>query len=388
MASHIRMWSDSGPVTTTALSPFVYACGAALNSNTFFIACKFKKPVCYQIYYKQQIGKIIPQEHSILVVTNKELLNLDISSKTILVFSLNESDKQLLLTTPSKSEIMLLHSLFPPNTVTYYTYIENVLYAVTRQNPFDKTYFVKMRKDIAFRTLEYFYTQFVSEQCDTSLEGMVRFRLFHRNAKEEDKIHLFKNWFTLAHFFVSRMFYNRFGIYMSVSCSQIKKIHQIVKRLKTHEHTVSPNPADFYTCEVTLDSDEPLGLQFTLRGNIVDYVSTMVVSKLNRRFRDVNGVECDFWCPLFQNSQKFQKYGIDVFIRDMASRESIIESLLCYLSVQSSEKYKYMFEDIKIVESILVGKHFTSSCVLRNRTSAKTDNDATDGVAHTILLTV
>jgi hypothetical protein len=140
----------------------------------------------------------------------------------------------------------------------------------------------------------------------------------------------------------------------SIVCGQ--EIHQILNRTERNNSIQQIHPLQFYECEILLTDSEPVGILYLLTGGELEYISPMVITKPpSRGFQDINRVTCPFWMPLFKNYDTWKTFGLNWYLSDLSNCKIRLRQILLWLSIQTVEKYRNIYSDMKHVGKMILG---------------------------------
>lgn len=254
---------------------------------------------------------------------------------------------------PDMSVHYFLIQFIPQSDLLYRFYYSNVLYLVTRQNPFHSL-LQKCRKSLAYHALCRFWETRQSRQSLT-LVDITQLRFFKRY---DGQLERFNSWSP----FVFELCWNAcvWTTYASPSACLGRKVHAILKRSESDIVGPMRPSLEFYQCEILMTDSMPVGVAFRLAygPKRLEYVSPMVVSKPHTVFRDVSSVICNRWLPLYQNPAAWHAYGINYYVNGLSRNKKEIKWILDWLRTQRAEKYQHLFADLTYVGYILWGEEY------------------------------
>lgn len=137
------------------------------------------------------------------------------------------------------------------------------------------------------------------------------------------------------------------------------KAHQKCEKLERESNLLRLlPPRDFYSCEITFESNELLGIRYRTteeekrRLRVVEYVSPMIVTFTNHEFIDCCQQKTNGWLPLFRSITWWKRRGSKVFVIRLKNNMEDLKGILDWLSNQSSEKYKNIMADLNILKKL------------------------------------
>lgn len=302
----------------------------------YFSAVRFTKPV--KIF--NTLPKKIP-ENSIIVLGTKVLgENIEISTNSLVFYSHDINRIKM-------SD--LLGHLFNKITVLYSIFAYDTLFVISTAIPFKFT--KKCFKGGAFTALLNMFVDCYMLKKPLTFEHVINLRHFKVSVKDFKN---FSGWLPLCQSLFRQLNDGKFTF------DPIPKIGAIGHKLlhQSDKMKLGPMPPDdFYTCEVLLDTDVPVGIMFQVTSNnLVQYVSPMVVSYPIQPFRDVNGQVCPYWFPLYQNKHRWRTTGCFFYLQRIGYTYWYIQQILSYLKIRNSEKYTWLYLDFIHVAKLLVDK--------------------------------
>ncbi|GFS79028.1 uncharacterized protein TNCV_4342481 [Trichonephila clavipes] len=260
---------------------------------------------------------------------------------------------------PSEGE--LLQMFFPSNSLLVKRYYIRTLFVVTHINPF-KSIWTRVRKNSAFKALVQMYYSCIEKLDPFTAEVASTLRFFKRNKMMN--IENFNNWYPLAHYMTTTNMFQFFNRDPSIVFG--RTLFQIMKR--SSQHVISPQhpPPDFYTCQTTLSDTDPVGIACRIINSKVEYVSVMILSYTKEWFLDTNNMSCCFvpteryamcryWFPLLKDKTTWENFGLGWYLSNLLENSIHLTSLIDWVSIQSSEPYRHIRNDLMQIYKILVG---------------------------------
>ncbi|GFQ75502.1 uncharacterized protein TNCT_124101 [Trichonephila clavata] len=175
----------------------------------------------------------------------------------------------------------------------------------------------------------------------------------------------FNTWYPLAQHMTTPYMHELFNHAPSIVFGRI--LFQILKR--SSQHVLSPQhpPPEFYTCQTTLSDTDPVGIACRIVNSKVEYVSVMILSYIKEWFLDTNNMSCcfvptnrntlcKFWFPLLKDKATWENFGLGWYLSNLLLNSIHLISLIDYVSVQSSEPYRYIRNDLIQIYYILRGE--------------------------------
>lgn len=320
-----------------------------------FLAVRFKKPILnYRGRFTTSSPVEIP-EHSI-VLFHGPCPPFRTKPSDHLIYTTHPHERLAnVIVVPNPSEKELLSALFSMRIVHFSCFhkAQSVLYLITQSNPF-KEITEKCRKDKAFQALLSLARTILLEKRALSLQDVALMRHFKRNEKL-DSFKKFNTWYFLA----SEMSYDAFKkrMHRPPSAQIGQKVFQILKRSERIHYDEAVMPLEFYDCEVLLTDAQPVGVQCYFNSRqVMEYVSPMVVSDVQRAFSDSSRRICNAWFPLYKNSKSWNDFGLSWYATRLKYAENALPQILRWLRMQTVEKYQLFYKDLSVVGKILLGQ--------------------------------
>ncbi|GFW87069.1 uncharacterized protein TNCV_1922951 [Trichonephila clavipes] len=273
--------------------------------------------------------------------------------------------------------------LFPPDSLLVKKCYVRTLFVVSHINPF-KSIWIRVRKNSAFQALVKMYYSCIEKSDPFKAEVASTLRFFKRN--KTMNIENFNTWYPLAHHMTSPNMFQFFNHDPSIVFG--RSLFQIMKRSSQHVFSPQHPPPDFYTCQTTLSETDPVGIACRIVNSKVEYVSVMILSYTKEWVLDINNMSCCFvptnqyamcryWFPLLKDKTTWENFGLGWYLSNLMENSIHLTYLIDYLSIQSSEPYRYIRNDFIQIYKILrredisrdVTEAFTSSQPLVNQYS-------------------
>ncbi|GFW98046.1 uncharacterized protein TNCV_1203471 [Trichonephila clavipes] len=137
---------------------------------------------------------------------------------------------------------------------------------------------------------------------------------------------------------------------------------------RSSQHVISPQhpPPDFYTCRTTLSDTDLVVIACRIINSKVEYVSVMILSYTKEWFLDINNISCCFvpmeryamcqyWFPLMKDKTTWENFGLGWYLSNLLENSIHLTSLIDWVSIQSSEPYRHIRNDLMQIYKILVG---------------------------------
>ncbi|GFR03483.1 uncharacterized protein TNCT_191651 [Trichonephila clavata] len=342
------------PIQMQSLSKYVTVTGNQYR-NLFFLALRFKNPVIIQKHFGFSTNTLhVSKETCILVDAKSPTLKMKIVEPTVLFKFQNQQGK-------NPTECELLQMLFPWNSLLVKKFYIRTLFVVSYTNPF-KSIWIRVRKNSAFRTLVKMYYSCIQKSEPFTTEVASTLRFFKRN--NAMNIENFNNWYALAHHMTVQNMFHVFNRDPSICFG--RTLFQIMKR--SSQLILSPQhpPPDFYTCQTTLSDTDPVGIACRIVDSKVEYVSVMILSFTKEWFLDTNNMSCcfvptdryamcRFWFPLLKDKTTWEKFGMEWYLSNFLENTVHLISVIDWVSVQSSEPYRHIPNDLIQIYKILMG---------------------------------
>lgn len=243
-------------------------------------------------------------------------------------------------------ESVLLAIFKRPQSILSYTFHakKKILYVVSIENPFEE-FWIKSTKNAAFRALVELTSILLKEDRPLTVEECSKIRFFKRNCHTWGKWY---SWYT----FVYNMISSKFK--MAVGCNPSNHTGTLLAKMlwRSQKELQTNVPADFYKCEITLDETVPVGVAFSVNVNVT-YVSPMIVSCVNQAFQDVNRFQCEYWLPLYKNKEAWINHGLKIYASNFTTGRKHLKQIINLVSRHTSEKYKFIHQDLKNIAWIL-----------------------------------
>lgn len=317
-----------------------------------FIAMRFKRPIISYKCMGLTDNPIEPPDNSIVVVRGPcPPIHFD-KNRSVLLFTLGNDDKKGIKVTDDKVNT-LLRALFPPRKIIYSYFAKSTLYLVATWNPFHK--FTKWcRREVAFQCLVTIVEAKKNRRLLT-LDEAARLRFFKRHSGKLDK---FNRWSRFAF----HLCYESFFPVTNVPPSEYagRAIFKVLKRSENCPDKV--NDPDFYECEIFFTDSEPVGIVCAFSKDEsyrLEYVSPMVVKRINESYRDSGSVLCDTWLSFYKNKNTWNEYGLPFYVFNLRLKKTQLKKVVSWLRKQASEKYKLIYKDLVEVVKILFEKNET-----------------------------
>ncbi|GFT26049.1 uncharacterized protein NPIL_17121 [Nephila pilipes] len=324
--------------------------------NLHFLALRFKNPVIIQKHFGVPTNTLrVPPETCILVDTTSPTLKMKIAEPTMLfTFESHPED----IRNPSEKD--LLEMLFPRRYFVYKTFYMRTLFVISYVNPF-KSIWTRARKNSAFHALVKMYLSCIQRVEPFTIEVASTMRFFKRNNRVN--IENFTTWYPLAYDMTIENMIHLFKHEPTVCFA--RSLFQILKR--SDQHVLPPHhpPPDFYTCQTTLNDEDPVGVACRIVDSKVEYVSVMILSYTKEWFLDTNNMSCCFvptsrlamckhWFPLLKDKQTWETFGQTWYVSDLMKHCIQLSSLIDWVSIQTSEPYRHIRNDLIQVYQILL----------------------------------
>lgn len=272
---------------------------------------------------------------------------------------------------------MLLLKLFNKENIVYYLFRNQILFVLIDQGrrrtapkfqKIKKTHLFYAILDITMATMIHY---------NATMETCKLLRLFKRNSGRRHWMN-WHSWYPFVMKIMHRTFESMIGSPPSAHAAFLldrasKRSSRLSTGREEDDETVasllsSSPPQDFYACEITLEDshDMVVGIGFRVRpsqrvrgrednsGSIVEYVSPMIMSRMERSFKDVNRQEIDRWIPLYRNEESWSREGFSLFVGNLMHNVQILKDILNWLSSQSAEKYKMIYRDLMKLKYIFL----------------------------------
>lgn len=349
-------------------SKYIKVYGHDLDINRSFVAIHFTKHVIRLDFTSNETSSVQFPENSIVVLRGNAPLDYFVKNPSSLAeqhliyrIRSNSQFNDGTVHVQEASQQALLRALFPPCSILVEAYHQSVFYCLTTNNPF-KNIWMRNRRCRAFKALCSYANTYFDKELRFSLCEIMQFRFFKRNTHDPFK---FSSWIELAR----KLFKERVRTHMpeinitTTFATYAFNCHE--KFYNKYKNITIQNlpPADFYTCGITLCDDIPVGVAFEYCciTNTVKYVSPMIVSYVTGSYKDSNHVQCHLikssycrvrnWIPFFKNKAYWEIFGLRWYLEKQVHQ--MLYSLLGWLSIQTSEKYQLMYDDLRIVFSFI-----------------------------------
>lgn len=339
-------WCNFYPYNPQLLDKFVEIYGNR-SRRTHFVAMRFKRRVI--VYKSNPLDSvpITPPDNSVIVVHGK-CPPIDVTHKTILIFSLGNDPVTPGIRVTDDSEQTLLRALFPSEKILFSHFHYHKLFFAAHENPY-WAITKRCRREAAFKTLCALLEARLQKRPLTLVEvSNLRFFKCSKDLKQ------FNKWKNFAFELCSESFV--MTTYSHPSAFFGKEVYQILKR--SYDFPGPLPPPDFYQCEIFFTDTEPLGVMCLVsneRDRTVEYVSPMVVEKPKDQFRDNNSVICNTWLPFYRNKETWNFYSLPFYIHGLRYKKFQLQNIISWLQLQTSEKYKFIYLDLLQVVKILFG---------------------------------
>lgn len=321
-----------------------------------FIAMRFKRRVI--IYKSNALDSvaITPPDNSIIVVHGK-CPPINVTNQTILLFTLGNNLVSG-IRVPDDSEQTLLRALFPPERLLFSHFHYQTLFLAANENPYWRIT-KRCRREVTFKTL-CALLEARQQKRPLTLEEVSNLRFF----KSSSDLKQFNKWKNFAYELCSESFV--MTTYSHPSAFFGREVYQILKRSDSSPGPLPPT--QFYECELMIDDSDTarLGIMCLVsrdRDRNVEYVSPMVVVKPMEEFRDCNSVICNMWMPLYNNKENWKNYSLHYYIHGLRYKKFLLQNIVSWLQLQTSEKYKLISLDMLQIVKILFGDE--SRCFLK-----------------------
>lgn len=325
--------------SSAKLQRFVQAFGDVMKQpkSFYFIALRFKRPFV--------IMKSVPKKwptNSLIVVHGTGESHQELLEDSLILFAKSEDI--------NKGNLLL--KLFPDDTVLHHAFSYETLFVVSTCNPFIE-FWHKTKNENAFTALKKLaIDQLILKAHYLLFDHITNFRFF--NPKKRD-LQNFSSWLPLSQsLFMALMNYKK--VYFPIP--EIGSIaHKIAIRSKNLQLGPLP-PKQFYTCEIMFNKPELLGIICNLDSkHNLKYISPMIISLPKMQLKDVNGVNCNMWLPLFQDKNTWLSSGIRFYLQDYHQCLDMVKSVLSWLPLKNyCEKYKFIYMDYIHIGKIMLGE--------------------------------
>lgn len=318
--------------------------------RTHFLAMRFKRRV---IVYKSNVldsVPITPPDNSIIVLHgNCPPINVA-NKQTILLFTLGNTSVSG-IHVADDSEQTLLRALFPSDRILFSHFQYQTLFLAATENPYWQITH-RCRREAAFRTLCSLLEARQQKRL-LSLEEASNLRFFKSS---DNNLKQFNKWKHFAFELCSESFV--MTTYSHPSAFFGREVYHILKRSEASPGPLPP--PDFYICELLSAEEDrlPLGIMCLVssdRDRSLEYVSPMVVVKHDNTFKDSNYVTCNTWLPLYRNKEHWKQYGIHFYVHGLRYKKILLQNILYWLQLQTSEKYNFIALDLLQIAKILFG---------------------------------
>lgn len=305
------------------------------TKTLYFMAVRFKQPI--KIF--NSIPQTLPTDSILLL--DKQIPMEDVPKNSIVFFN-NKSNKKHI----GKAELLI--SLFPRDCILHSVFEYETLFVVSSSNPFYFT--AKCNKGLAFSALMTLAQDCLIYYESLNISHVINLRFF----KSITTLKTFSSWTPLAQSLFRKLNTKKYTFYPIPQIG--KTAYDLLKRSEKFEPGPLP-PDDFYTCEIMFETDTPLGILFLMTSTYqLEYVSPMVVSRPTGTIRDVNGIVCTHWYPLFQNKNRWLTAGCFYYLHSFEWCQYFIRLILSWLKMKNSEKYNLIYMDLINVGKLLMGK--------------------------------
>lgn len=312
-----------------------------------YLAIRFKRAII--IYKPNTLDTIAinPPEDSIIFIRGK-CPPFVTQQKSFLLFT-DDLNMQG-ITVPNSSTNALLRALFPTDKILLSYFKLDVLYLIATANPFS-SFMQKCRKDQSFQALYNIVEARLGRRAFT-LPEVAQLRFFKSN---QNNLKQFNRWSAFAFYLCNESCYQ--VTYAHPSAYLGKAVYWILNRSNLPPGPLPP--PDFYQCEILYTDTEPVGVAFATsihNEQDLEYVSPMVVTKPQVSFRDTCSVMCNSWMPLYKNKETWEKYSLGYYLYGFFYKKNRLKQILSWLQIQTSEKYRLLYLDLKQVAKILFGE--------------------------------
>jgi hypothetical protein len=89
---------------------------------------------------------------------------------------------------------------------------------------------------------------------------------------------------------------------------------------------------------------------------MLEYVSPMIVTKPLADMRDVNGLVCKKWMPLYKNLETWTSFGLSWYIHKLKRKKSLLTDIMAWLYIRPEEKYQFIYMDMLQVAHVILGE--------------------------------
>ncbi|GBO43669.1 hypothetical protein AVEN_114228-1 [Araneus ventricosus] len=316
--------------------------------NYTFVAIRFKKPVAFFKKRSRLVQNINPSEDTVAVIdaSNRSAARIE-SHEQSLLYVVNGDEDSPGLSVASKRDRDLLLKLIPEEYTRFSTYYIDTLYVLCLANPFAK-FWKPIRRHRVFYALKDMTLAVLADRV--TLRDLILFQHFKRNHGSRDTVQ-WSSWYQFLYRLSAPHFENHLGCRPSVDIA--KKLQNVLEKSEK-DYDVPLPPSDFYLCEITLDEEASTGVLFRVGGEArVEYVSPMIVSFTDKRFKDVNREFCNRWLPLYRSKERWLSKGLSFYLSRFSENRKHLEQLVAWLSVQTAEKYVHLLRDLKVCDTIL-----------------------------------
>lgn len=309
-----------------------------------FLALRFKRAIFTYKPNTQDTDPIEPPPNSIIVIRGKSppIIN---RNQSFLLF-VQGTHTQGIQVANSSTEC-LLRALFPKNKILLSFCKSDILFLVATENPY--TSILKMcRKDQAFKILRSLADAHLKKRALT-LSEVSQLRFFKRY---NDELRQFNKWTSFAFYLGQDACIETTSSHPSAYLGH--EVFSILKRSQRPPGLLPPS--DFYQCELLISDTNPVGIAYTIsedRDLVLEYISSMVVSKPPKPFSDCGRVLCTEWLPLYRNRETWQHFGVIEYVHGLHFKKYLLKQILAWLQIQTSTKYKLMYMDLTQIAKIL-----------------------------------
>lgn len=329
---------------TYDFTDYVEACGNFFG-KFYYIAVRLRKEVAFLKKISDSCVTLDPPKGVAVVIESD--IPLHVLPATSLVFKMYPSKPHEKDFVSAVKEETLMLKMFPEGSIVHHVCVEKTLYVLSTRNPFRKCW-KKIPRDTTFKALARMTMAMQNSPVD--LEDCILLRLFKKDQVKKD----FKKWSSWYHF-LHRLSFNSFKKCVGSEPSS-ELADTLLGAISRTEGLIVPRllDPDFYKCEITLDENAFTGVLFRIGSHShVDYVSPMITTELTQYFLDVNRERCNGWLPLYQSKDTWTTKGFKRFCADFSKNCTLLRQVVCWLSIQTLEKYSKILRDLKLVQTIV-----------------------------------